>query len=162
MFSTLNNDLQDISVSTYKVDTFEFATQTFEGRTRLASKGRWVPGQARLSSGSLFVPLAQARARVVANLFEPIAPDSLLGWGNFNRSFEQKEYMEDYVAEQEARHMLAADPALKAEYEARLQSDQAFAADSSARLEFFYRRHPAWDTRFAVYPVMAAEELPPQ
>lgn len=162
VFSTLNNDLQDISVSTYKVDTFEFATQTFEGRTRLTSKGHWVAGQARLSRGSLFVPLAQARARVVANLFEPTAPDSLLGWGNFNRSFEQKEYMEDYVAEQEARRMLAADPALKAEYEDRLQSDQGFAADSSARLEFFYRRHPAWDTRFATYPVMAADAPPPQ
>jgi hypothetical protein len=87
------------------------------------------------------------------SMLEPEAPDSLVSWGFFDNAFEQKEYMEDYVTEAVAREMLARDPALEAEFERRLQEDQAFAADPKARLDFFYRRHPAWDDRYMVYPV---------
>ena len=76
-----------------------------------------------------------------------------MSWGFFNAAFERKEYMEDYVAEEVAREMLAADPALRAEFEQRLREDPAFAADPAARLDFFYRRHPSWDERFSLYPV---------
>mgnify|MGYP006172137141 CR=1 FL=1 len=40
-------------------------------------------------------------------LLEPASPDSLAAWGLFHAAFEQKEYMEDYVAE-EQRSALAA------------------------------------------------------
>jgi hypothetical protein len=33
-------------------------------------------------------------------LLEPQAPDALAAWGRFNNAFEQKEYMEEYVAEE--------------------------------------------------------------
>jgi len=49
--------------------------------------------------------------------------------------------------------MLANDRALQAEFERRLPEDAAFAANPAARLEFFYRRHPAWDDRADLYPV---------
>ena len=49
--------------------------------------------------------------------------------------------------------MLAKDPALKQAFEARLREDAAFAKSPSARLDFFYRRHPAFDERYALYPV---------
>lgn len=65
--------------------------------------------------------------------------------------------MEDYVAEMVAREMLAADPALKAEFERRLVSDPGFAADPSARLDFFYRRHESFDERLDLYPVMRTD-----
>jgi hypothetical protein len=87
-------------------------------------------------------------------LLEPQAPDSLLAWGSFNNAFEQKEYMEDYVAEDVARAQLAADPQLAAEFQRRLAEDPAFAADPHARLAFFARRHASWDERFRLYPVL--------
>ena len=59
----------------------------------------------------------------------------------------------DYVAEAVARDMLAGDPALRAEFEARLREDPAFATDPGARLDFFRRRHPSWDERYNLYPV---------
>ena len=40
--------------------------------------------------------------------------------GLFQRPFEQKEFMEAYVAEEVAREQLAKDPALEAEFEKRL------------------------------------------
>ena len=72
----------------------------------------------------------------------------------FNACFEQKEQMERYVAEQTAREMLAADPALRAEFERTVASDPKFAADPSARLDFFLRRHSSWDVRYNLYPIL--------
>jgi hypothetical protein len=93
-------------------------------------------------------------------LLEPQATDSLAAWGEFNNHFETKEYMEAYVAEDVAREMLAKDPALKAQFEQRLASDAAFAKDAAARLAFFHRRHPSWDTRYGLYPVFRTDSAP--
>ena len=62
--------------------------------------------------------------------------------------------MEPYVAEAETRSMLAADPTLQKEFSDRLANDAAFAKDPDARLDFFYRRHPAWDQRKDLLPVV--------
>jgi hypothetical protein len=86
-------------------------------------------------------------------MLEPESADSLLAWGAFNNAFERKEYMEEYVAEEVAREQLK-DPAVAAEFKRKLASDPAFAASSAQRLEFFARRHPSWDERFKLYPVM--------
>jgi hypothetical protein len=54
--------------------------------------------------------------------------------------------------------MLAADPKLKAEFEAKLAADPKFAADGDARLSWFYARTPYYDDRHLLYPV--GRELP--
>jgi hypothetical protein len=56
--------------------------------------------------------------------------------------------------------MLASDPALKAEFEAKLEHDADFAKDPHARLEFFHRRHSSWDAQYRLYPVMRSDEAP--
>ena len=90
---------------------------------------------------------------MAVHLFEPEAPDSLVRWGFFNAIFEQKEYAEQYVLEDLARRMLAEDPALRGEFEARLAVDSDFASNPWARLYFFYRRSPYWDKKMNVYPI---------
>ncbi|MEF3081247.1 M14 family metallopeptidase [Luteimonas sp. SMYT11W] len=136
------------------------AAQSVEGRQRLTLDGRWQPEAQFVYEGALFVPIAQPKARLVMALLEPQAPDSLAAWGWFNNHFERKEYMEDYVAEEVAREMLARDPALRTEFEARLRDDAAFASSPEARLDFFYRRHSAWDDRYNLYPVMRVDTVP--
>jgi hypothetical protein len=49
---------------------------------------------------------------------------------------------------------MAKDPALKAEFEHRVQADAHFAASPEARLEFFYERSPWFlENRVGEYPV---------
>ena len=127
-----------------------------EGHQRVTLLGAWTQESRDIGAGALFVPIDQPRARLVMSLLEPQAPDSLAAWGEFNNAFEQKEYMEAYVAEDVAREQLK-DPAVKLEFERRLREDAAFAADPSARLQFFARRHPSWDERFMLYPVFRLE-----
>ena len=104
-------------------------------------------------AGSVLVPLAQPSAKVVMNLLEPKAPDSLVAWGFFNAVFEQKEYAENYVLENLAREMMAQDPELSQEFEERLTSDVEFASSPGERLQFFYRLSPYWDPQMNLYPV---------
>src|SRR5205085_5558648 len=99
-----------------------------EGHQRVKSlAGRWGPEDARLEAGALFVPIAQAKARLVMALLEPEAPDSIFAWGGFNNFLERKEFMEAYVAEEAARKMLAADPELAAEFARKLREEPEFA-----------------------------------
>ncbi|MCS3845259.1 hypothetical protein GGR70_000194 [Xanthomonas campestris] len=146
------------AVQSFRADTATFATRSNEGHQGLTVSGQWRAETRAVQAGALFVPIAQPKARLVMAILEPQAPDSLLQWGLFNLAFERKEYMEDYVAEDVAREMLARDPALKAQFEQRLASDPAFAADPQARLEFFYRLHPSWDERYRLYPVLRTDQ----
>ncbi|PJJ99015.1 peptidase M14 [Lysobacteraceae bacterium NML91-0213] len=147
-------------VQVFRADDIRFATAPSEGLQRLDLDGSWRDEPRDLPAGALFVPIAQPKARLVMALLEPQAPDALAAWGAFNNHFERKEYMEAYVAEAVAREMLEADPNVRAVFEQRLREDQAFAADPRARLDFFYRRHSAWDERFGLYPVYRIDAAP--
>ncbi|QNP40914.1 M14 family metallopeptidase [Lysobacter solisilvae (ex Woo and Kim 2020)] len=149
-----------VDAQAFHASETRFSAQSFEGHQTLTATGAWQPERRDVAAGSLFVPIAQAKARLVMTLLEPQAGDSLLAWGEFNPAFERKEYMEDYVAEEVARDMLARDPALKARFEQRLKDDAAFAKDASARLEFFARLHSSWDQAYNVYPVLRIDHAP--
>jgi murein tripeptide amidase MpaA len=159
-FDTLAKPMPAARVEAFRADTADFAAGSFEGHQRLTVTGTWKPEAQDVGVGALFVPIAQPESRLVMALLEPQAPDSLLGWGEFNNAFEQKEYMEAYVAEEVARDMLAKDPALKAEFEQRVKTDPAFAKDPQARLDFFHRRHASYDQRLRLYPVLRTAIAP--
>jgi hypothetical protein len=158
-FEPVRAHSESVRVEAFRAASARFASTPFEGRMRVSLEGGWQRESHDITPGSLFVPLAQPAARLVMHLLEPQAPDSFASWGLFNACFEQKEHLEPYVAEEIARRMLIEQPALKAEFESRLQEDAAFAASSAARLEFFLRRHASWDTNLNLYPVVRVDEL---
>ena len=153
-FRVLDEALPRHAVQAFRASKTEFAARPMEGHQRLAVTGAWSAETRDIGAGALFVPTAQPRARLLMALLEPQAPDALAAWGSFNNAFEQKEYMEDYVAEDVARQYLARDPALAAQFAARLREDPEFAASPAARLQFFARRHESWDERYNLYPVL--------
>ena len=153
-YRVLETATAQAAVQAFDADSVKFSPTPMEGHQRATLAGTWEPATADLAAGTLFVPIAQPKARLVMAILEPQAPDSMAAWGAFNNAFEQKEYMEAYVAEEQARLMLARDPALKAEFEKKLKDDAAFAKNPRARLDFFYRRHPAWDAGYNRYPVL--------
>ncbi|MEG1327145.1 MAG: peptidase M14, partial [Janthinobacterium sp.] len=119
-------------VQAFRATQVKFGAQSFEGRQTAVVQGEWHDEARVIGAGTLYVPVSQAKARLVVALFEPRAPDSLLAWGSFNTAFERKEYMEDYVAEDVARAQLAADPALAAQFRQKLADDPAFAKSAPA------------------------------
>lgn len=152
-------------VETYRCEGVKWQGQSFEGHQGLtvplpAASGEAPPGGCApvretltFPKGSALVPLDQRAARVAIHFLEPEAPDSAVAWGFFNSVFEQKEYAESYVMEKLAREMMEKDPKLKEEFERKVATDKEFAADPQARLNFFYRRSPWWDSHMGLYPV---------
>jgi hypothetical protein len=56
---------------------------------------------------------------------------------------------------------MAKDAALRQAFEQRLAEDPAFVRDPAARLDFFYRRHPAFDERLNLYPIFRSVTVLP-
>lgn len=148
-----------VRVEAFRASGVQFAAAPFEGRMRASLTGSWQRETQDIGAGALFVPIAQAGARLVMHLLEPQGPDSFAAWGFFNACFEEKEYLEPYVADQIARAMLAQNPPLEQEFNRRLSADAVFAASPRARLEFFLRRHASWDSHLNLYPVLRVDEL---
>jgi|CXWL01.1.fsa_nt_gi hypothetical protein len=153
-FETLRQPLGKVQVEEFRIARAQFSPEPFEGRQRVALSGEWGVTQRDVPAGSLFVPIAQPRSRLIVALLEPQAPDSLGAWGFFNACFEQKEQIEPYVAEQIAKAIFDSDAGLQAEFARKLQDDPAFAADPAARLDFFCRRHASYDERRHLYPIL--------
>jgi len=150
-----------LAVQTFRATKVTPGRGTTEGRATVTLEGAWADERRDVPAGSLFVPVAQPRAWLLMTLLEPAGADSLVGWGFFDTAFERKEYMEAYVADDVAAGMLAKDPALRAAFERRLAEDPAFAKSPAARLDFFYRRHPAWDERYNLYPIYRTASVVP-
>ncbi|MBS0282749.1 MAG: M14 family metallopeptidase [Proteobacteria bacterium] len=140
----------------YQLGDPKWTAQPFEGHLMLRSvSANPLPRHELVPAGSVLVPLDQPAANVAIELLEPDAPDSLLRWGMLDAIFEIKEYGEPRVLEKLARDMLAKDPVLKAEFERKLKDDAAFAANSQARLNFFFQRSPWYKVqRAGAYPVL--------
>jgi hypothetical protein len=119
----LEKSIANAQVQAFRAERVDFSAVPFEGCQRATLVGQWRDEVQPLAAGSLLVPVEQRLARLVLALLEPQAPDSLAAWGLFNASFEQKEQTERYVAEQIAREMLAADPALRQEFERAVARD---------------------------------------
>ena len=153
-FEPLGQPLGKAQVEQFRIARAQFSPEPFEGRQRVALRGEWGGAERDVPAGSLFVPIAQPRSRLIVALLEPQAPDSLVAWGFFNACFEQKEQIEPYVAEQIAKAMFDSDADLQAEFARALENDPAFAADPGARLDFFCRRHASFDDRRHLYPIL--------
>jgi murein tripeptide amidase MpaA len=143
-----------VSVEMLRLDDPKLATRPNEGHvpvtvTSVTPERRdWT-----FPAGSVRVPTDQPLGDVVVLLLEPQSSESFFAWGLFPEVLSRVEYIEGYAIAPLAERMLAADPALKAAFEAKLAAEPAFAADGNARLQWFYERTPFHDDRYRLYPV---------
>lgn len=159
-YRRIGHPMKKVDAQAYQLDDPHWASEPFEGHLMLRSFTlQSVPTEVTLPPGSVIVPLNQRGANVAIELLEPQAPDSLLRWGYLNAIFEPKEYGEPRVLEKLAREMMAKDPALKAAFAQKLRDDPAFAADSRARLQFFFEHSPWYSVqRVGLYPVLRLDQ----
>ena len=125
----------------------------FEGRYTLKTRVKAEVRRESFPAGSVRVPTDQPLGDLAVALLEPESLDSFVAWGFFLEILQRTEYVEGYVVTPVAEQMLAADPKLKTEFEAKLAADPKFAAAPSAILRWFYQRSPYYDDRYLLYPV---------
>ena len=144
---------RDLDVEMYRITEPKLATDAVEGRVRLSGKTTVEKRREHFTVGSYRVPLNQPLGELAAILLEPSSPDSFFQWGFFHQILQRTEYVEGYIVEPMAEQMMAANPALRAEFERRVAGDEAFRKNPEARLRFFYERTPYFDQRWRLYPI---------
>ncbi len=142
-----------LTVDTYKFDRVRWQKAPYEGRQMVSFRANPIRFTRKFPAGSIVIGMNQARAKVIANILEPEAEDSFVHWGFFNAIFEQKEYVESYVIENLARKMLKKDVKLRKEFQYKMKTDSAFAANPARIRNWFYQRSLYRDQSKNVYPV---------
>lgn len=131
-----------------------FAARANEGHVQMTSGEPVVETRTwTFPAGSVRAPTDQPMGDVVVLMLEPQGVESLFAWGFFPEIFSRVEYIEAYAIAPLGEQMLASDPELRAEFEARLAADPDFAADGDARLAWLYERTPFYDQRYRLYPI---------
>ena len=146
----------DGEFETYRFANIKLAQSSVEGHVAVNFETRPVKEHMVLPAGSWWVPLKQRRARLTMAMLEPEAPDSLARWGLMNVVFETGfgGRVGDYLSEPIARRMMADNPELRQQFEARLAADAKFAADPRARLEWWYQQSKYEPGDTGRYPIV--------
>ena len=142
-----------VGVDLYRLTGVKAATEPFEGHYTLTAGVRAERHNEEFPAGSVRISTDQPLGDLAVVMLEPASRDSLFAWGFFNELLQRTEYIEGYVVAPLAEKMLADDPRLKTEFEAKLKADEKFAKDPTTRLEWFYERSKFYDDRYLLYPV---------
>lgn len=144
-----------VAVEMYRLQNAAVAHRVNEGRVPPgpAVAPRREARTETFPAGSVRVPADQPLGELAMALLEPECDESLYAWGFFPEILQRTEYIEGYVIAPLAEKLLADDPKLKAEFEAKLAAEPAFAADPTARLQWFYARTKFFDDRWLLYPI---------
>jgi hypothetical protein len=146
----------DGEFETYRFANIKFAQASSEGHVAVSFDAKPVNEHIALPAGSWWVPLTQRRARLIFSMLEPQAPDSLARWGLMNSVFETGfgGGVGEYLSEPIARRMMADNPELRKQFEAKLAADPQFAADARARLEWWFKQSKYEPSDTGRYPIV--------
>ncbi|MBW8899827.1 MAG: peptidase M14 [Massilia sp.] len=145
-------------VSTYRIAAVTSRARAYEGHMFhdevQLERGRET---VTVRAGDYIVPLDQDQARYAVETLEPQAHDSFFRWGFFNSVLEKKEAYSDYVFEDEAERLLAAEPELAAKFDAWKAANPDKLQDQGAVLDFIFAncarwREPEWN-RYPVFMI---------
>ena len=142
-------------VSTYRIAAVTSREHAYEGHMFhddvQLERGRET---VTVRAGDYIVPLDQDQARYAVETLEPQAHDSFFRWGFFNSVLEKKEAYSDYVFEDEAERLLAAEPALAAKFDAWKAANPDLLKDQGAVLDFIFANCARWrEPEWRRYPV---------
>lgn len=103
--------------------------------------------------GDYMILLNQPANRYIVEMLEPTGDDSFFAWNFFDAVLQQKEGYSDYRWDDLAAEVLKNNPALKTKLEEKKKTDEKFAANGSAQLDFIYRNSPYYEPGHNRYPV---------
>ena len=117
-YQVLPRNLKNVGVQALhiKPEDITFESRTFQGRLRTNVQGEWMNSREDLLQGSIYVPIRQARALLVAHLLEPVSPDSLSRWGLFNTAYEITDHISNHRQLQIAQWMYKEDRRIRDRY----------------------------------------------
>lgn len=144
-----------ISAETYYINSYQTVKAPYESHyIHFGTQVRRVTQTMAVHAGDWLVVCNQFCNRYIVETLEPEGGDSFFAWNFFDGILQQKEWFSDYIFEEKAAEFLAADPKLKAEFDAERARDPKFAADHWAQLNFIYQRSVYKEKTHNRYPVV--------
>lgn len=104
--------------------------------------------------GGYLVPTDQKGIRYLLETLEPEATDSFFNWNFFDTILQQKEGFSPYVWEDKALEFLTKNPAIKAEFEAKKDSNPEFKDSWYAQLDWIHKKSPSYEQAHLRYPIV--------
>ncbi|WP_165747814.1 M14 family metallopeptidase [Cellulophaga sp. Z1A5H] len=143
-----------VEVESYKIKEYKTYTNSYEGHyphydTKIAKSNQKVQFQ----QGDIYIPLKQKGIRYLIETLEPAATDSFFNWNFFDPILQQKEGFSPYVFEDIAAELLKSNSLLNEAFHLKKASDEDFAKDWYAQLEYIYQRSEYYEKAHNQYPV---------
>ncbi|ADV49622.1 M14 family peptidase [Cellulophaga algicola DSM 14237] len=143
-----------VEVESYKIKEYKTYTNSYEGHyphydTKIAKSNQKVQFQ----QGDIYIPLKQKGIRYLIETLEPAATDSFFNWNFFDPILQQKEGFSPYVFEDIAAELLKTNSLLDEAFRLKKATDEAFAKDWYAQLEYIYQRSEYYEKAHNQYPV---------
>jgi hypothetical protein len=104
-------------------------------------------------TGDLLIPTNQNGVRYLLETLEAEATDSFFNWNFFDTILQQKEGYSAYVFEDKASAFLANNPKIKKLFDEKLKADNVFAKNTSAQLDFIYKRTAHYEPAHLRLPI---------
>lgn len=144
----------EMEVESYKIVSFETAKYPYEGHyghyNTSVSKST---DKIKFRKGDFMVSTNQKGVKFLLETLEPEAVDSYFNWNFFDPILQQKEYFSAYVFEDLAKEILDKNPQLKAEFEAKKQTDAKFSENGYSQLDWIYKHSPYYEKAHLQYPI---------
>lgn len=143
-----------INVDAYYIEDYKAYPKPYEKHHKnTAVKATASNQQIRFLQGDYIIYLDQAANRYIVEMLEPTGDDSFFAWNFFDGILQQKEGYSDYRWDDLAAAVLQNDPALRTRLEEKKKTDEKFAANASAQLDFIYKNSPYYEPGHNRYPV---------
>lgn len=143
-----------IDVQAYHIDDYKSYPKPYEKHHKnMAVKTSVMNQQVRFLKGDYIIWLNQPANRYLVEMLEPTGDDSFFSWNFFDAVLQQKEGYSDYRWDDLAAEVLKNNPGLKAKLEEKKKTDEKFAANASAQLNFIYINSPYYEPSHNRYPV---------
>lgn len=143
-----------IDVQAYHIDDYKSYPKPYEKHHKnMAVKTSVMNQQIRFLKGDYIIYLNQPANRYLVEMLEPTGDDSFFSWNFFDAVLQQKEGYSDYRWDDLAAEVLKNNPKLKAKLDEKKKTDEKFAANASAQLNFIYINSPYYEPSHNRYPV---------
>jgi hypothetical protein len=151
-----------VPAEAYRIERYEKRRVPFEGRhLHDVLEVRAEPTVAEVAEGDWVLPLGGPHDRFVVEVMEPLGIDGFFRWSFFDSVLDKKESFSDYVFEDEAERLLAAEPELRQRFEAWKAEHPELVGDRQAVLGFiFFGSQRYAEPEWRRYPVLRLLELP--
>lgn len=144
-----------IKARVYRIKSYDTRRNPYEGHyMHYNTQVEITEEDVTIKEGDYIIETQQPGVRYLLETLEPTAPDSFFNWNYFDTILQQKEDFSPYVWEDKARVFLDEHPAIKAQFEAKKDSDPNFANNWYAQLDWIHKQSPNYENSHLRYPIV--------